>query len=67
MHARTFSSMGGVRKYPEARAVKGSSKHKYLYPLDKKTRKQINRLALPYPKKDDAKQAKRVDTHSDSL
>lgn len=62
MHGRTLSSMGGVKKYPEARAVKGSSKHKYLYPLDKKTRKQISRLSLPYPKKDDAKQTERVDT-----
>lgn len=56
IHGRSFSSMGGIKAYPEAQAVKASSKHKYLYPLDKKTRKQISRLSLPYPKKDDTKQ-----------
>ena len=34
---------------PNAQEVKGSSKHRYLYPLDRNMRKRIGALALPYP------------------
>ena len=33
------------------KTIKGSSKHRYLMPLDRKMRKQIAPLAKPYPKK----------------
>jgi len=32
-----------------AQEIKGSSKHRYLYPLDRNMRKQIIALSLPYP------------------
>ena len=32
--------------------IKGSSKHRYLMPLDKEMAKQINLLAKPYPKRE---------------
>ena len=34
------------------KSIKGSSKYRYLMPLDKKTRKLILPLAKPYPKKE---------------
>jgi len=34
---------------PDAYAVKGSQKHRYLYPLDRAMRRQIEPLRLPYP------------------
>ena len=36
----------------KATKIKGSSKHRYLYPLDKAMRRQIEPLRKPYPKKD---------------
>jgi hypothetical protein len=36
---------------PEARCVSGSSKHRYLFPLDPDTRARIAPLARPYPKR----------------
>lgn len=36
---------------PNFTVVMGSSKHRYLMPLDRKMRKQIAPLAKPYPKK----------------
>lgn len=41
----------GMEHHPDVSIVKGSSKHRYLYPLDKAMRKQIELLAKPYPKK----------------
>lgn len=35
---------------PNARQIEGSSKHRYLYPLDKSMRRKIQPLALPYPR-----------------
>ena len=34
---------------PNAQEVKGSSKHRYLYPLDRNMRKLVSALSLPYP------------------
>jgi hypothetical protein len=34
-----------------AKKIKSPPKHRYLYPLDKKMRKQIESLAKPYPKR----------------
>ena len=36
---------------PSAKRVKNGIKHKYLYPLDRKLGKQLQKIALPYPKK----------------
>lgn len=48
-------NLENVRKYidPNAKVLKTSGKRKYLYPLDKKMRKQIEPLAKPYPKTDE--------------
>lgn len=37
---------------PKAKPIEGSSKYRYLYPLDRAMRKQIAPLAKPYPKRD---------------
>ena len=34
---------------PKAYVVMGSSKHRYLYPLDKQTRRKVEKLSQPYP------------------
>lgn len=34
-----------------ARQIDGSSKHRYVYPLDRKLAKELKSIALPYPKK----------------
>lgn len=36
---------------PSFKVVMGSSKHRYLYPLDRKLARQLQKIALPYPKK----------------
>lgn len=41
----------GMEKHPDVTVVKGSSKHRYLMPLDAEMRKQIEPLAKPYPKR----------------
>ncbi len=38
---------------PNARQIWGSSKHRYVFPLDRRIRKQIAPLALPYPSADE--------------
>lgn len=45
----------GMERHPDVQIVKGSSKHRYLMPLDNAMRDQIAPLARPYPKR--AKQA----------
>ena len=42
---------------PQAILVEGSVKHRYLYPLDRAMRKQIEPLRKPYPKRDPAGEA----------
>lgn len=37
---------------PNYKVIKGSSKYRYLYPLDRAMRKQIAPLAKPYPKRE---------------
>ena len=50
---RSFrNSYKGMERHPDVQIVKGSSKHRYLMPLDKKMRKQILPLAQPYPKRE---------------
>lgn len=41
----------GMERHPDVTVVKGSSKHRYLMPLDADMRKQISALAQPYPKR----------------
>jgi len=45
----------GMEKHPDVTVVKGSSKHRYLMPLDPEMKARILPLAKPYPKR--AKQA----------
>lgn len=51
----------GMEKHPDVLIVKGSSKHRYLMPLDEEMRARIMPLAKPYPKR--VKQAM-VENHS---
>lgn len=49
---RSFrNSHKGMEKHPDVTIVKGSSKHRYLMPLDEAMRKQIEPLRKPYPKR----------------
>jgi hypothetical protein len=49
---RSFrNSHKGMEKHPDVDVVKGSSKHRYLMPLDEEMRKQIEPLRKPYPKR----------------
>lgn len=41
----------GMEKDPRVTVIKGSSKHRYLMPLDEEMRRQIQLLAKPYPKR----------------
>jgi hypothetical protein len=41
----------GMEKHPSVTIVKGSSKYRYLMPLDDEMRKQIEPLRKPYPKR----------------
>jgi hypothetical protein len=41
----------GMERHPSVQIVKGSSKIRYLMPLDNEMRKQILPLAKPYPKR----------------
>lgn len=52
---RCTQSLDAVRKYidPNATIVYSQGKHKYLMPMDKQMRKQIQPLSQPYPKNDD--------------
>jgi hypothetical protein len=49
---RSFrNSFKGMEKDPRVKIVKGSSKHRYLMPLDNEMRIQIIPMSKPYPKK----------------
>lgn len=49
---RSFrNSFKGMERHPDVTIVKGSSKHRYLMPLDDEMRKQIEPLRKPYPKR----------------
>lgn len=49
---RSFrNSHKGMENHPSVTKVKGSSKYRYLMPLDDEMRKQIAPLAKPYPKR----------------
>lgn len=45
------ASHKGMENHPSVKKVKGTSKHRYLMPLDAEMRKQIEPLAKPYPKR----------------
>lgn len=48
---RSFrNSYKGMEHHPLVQIVKGSSKYRYLMPLDRNMRKQIETLKQPYPK-----------------
>ena len=54
-HGRAFrKSKGSHLKYIDKglKIVKGSTKHRYLMPLDKDTREILQGMAKPYPKKE---------------
>lgn len=49
---RSFrNSHKGMENHPDVVKVKGTSKHRYLMPLDAAMREQIAQLAKPYPKR----------------
>jgi hypothetical protein len=49
---RSFrNSHKGMENHPDVKKVKGSSKHRYLMPLDKEMSAKIAPLAKPYPKR----------------
>jgi hypothetical protein len=49
---RSFrNSHKGMEKHPDVQIVRGSSKHRYLMPLDAAMKAQIAPLAKPYPKR----------------
>ena len=48
-----------------SKRILGSSKHRYLYPLDRAMRKQIAPLAKPYPKRESCGQSVEGDTTGD--
>lgn len=48
----------GMEHHPDVKVIKGSSKYRYLYPLDRKMRKAIAPLFLPYPKLETLSQEK---------
>lgn len=53
MHQRTVNSLFGSLKHRDVKNCKrrdGGWRHRYLYPLDKEIRKQIQPLAKPYPR-----------------
>lgn len=58
-HRRTVNSRYGTSSIEwiktnidlDAKIVRGDVKHKYLYPLDKAMRRQIEKLRQPYPKR----------------
>lgn len=50
--AHLTTSQAALALDKDAQRVMGSSKHRYLYPLDKAMRKQILPLAQPYPKRE---------------
>jgi hypothetical protein len=51
-HGRAFRcSHKGMEHHPEVTIVKGTSKHRYLMPLDDEMRRRVACLAKPYPKR----------------
>lgn len=50
---------------PNSERIMGSSKHRYLYPLDRAMRRQIAALAQPYPKREASGQSVEGDTSGD--
>ena len=50
---RQFGELRKVPKFSECEIVPLLGKHRYLYPLDKAMRRQIEPLAQPYPKRAD--------------
>jgi len=51
IHQRTMSDIMPIRMCKNIKKRKIKNKFKYLYPLNKEMRKQIEPLAKPYPKK----------------
>lgn len=50
-HGRSFrNGHKGMENHPAVQKVKGSSKHRYLMPLDPAIRLRVEGLAKPYPK-----------------
>lgn len=55
--ARLTTREAALQMDPDYQVVMGSSKHRYLYPLDKAMAAQIEPLRQPYPKRADVVQA----------
>lgn len=62
---RSFrNSYKGMEKDPRVQIVKGSSKYRYLMPLDDEIRRQIEPLRKPYPKRAGSIVADAPEVHS---
>lgn len=49
---RSFrNNFKGMEHHPDVKIVKGSAKHRYLFPLDKELSAKLKVLSRPYPKK----------------
>jgi len=62
VHHRTATSRGSAKGLP---SKKLPPKHRYLYPLDRAMRRQIEPLRKPYPKREPCGQSVEGDTASD--
>lgn len=51
--SRQYGELRRVPKHSECERVEIEGKHRYLYPLDRAMRRQIEPLAQPYPKRED--------------
>ena len=56
----------GMEHFPGVTIVKGSSKYRYLYPLDSAMRAQIAPLAKPYPKRGPGETANAPETNRET-
>lgn len=74
MHPRSVGANGWRQSLPwlqrfvdpRAHAVKKPGKHRYLYPLDKATRRAVRRLAKPYPRAVEASEVTRGGSTAES-
>jgi len=65
-HGRSFrNSHKGMENHPDVKTVLGSSKLRYLMPLDDEMKTKVKQLSLPYPKRAQSKDSVAADFQSD--
>lgn len=55
----------GMENHPDVKIVKGSSKHRYLMPLDVEMKNKILKLSKPYPKRASSVETSTSEFHSE--